>query len=276
MWTNGMRFVFLALTATAAACYAQEGPLPPAGSQPVAQTPAPPTPSPVPPPALAPPPVTPPSGPTPPAPPGATSLGCFKDQEDPTGTSGRDLNGFAEDVPGMTAEMCTEMCTSKGFSYAGTQYGTWCFCGTSYGKSGKADNCNMKCGGAGNEICGGSWANSVYQLKPAGGPSNPPSPDALHACAADSDCVAVGACGCCGQAHGQAVNASRAVDYGKSLHCPSQPPCVAACVTDMHAPECNAGTRSCEMVPIASIVCGLGAPHQCPGGYACRSNACVQ
>ena len=179
MWTNGMRFVFVALTATAAACYGQEGPLPPAGSQPVAQNPAPPlgtTPSPVPP---VPPPVvvsavTPPSGPTPPAPPGATSLGCFKDQGDPTGTNGRDLNGFTENVPGMTAEMCTQTCTSKGFPYAGTQYGTQCFCGTSYGNAGKADNCDMKCGGAGNEICGGTWANSVYQLKPSGPPPAQP------------------------------------------------------------------------------------------------------
>jgi hypothetical protein len=196
-------------------------------------------------------PVTPPSGPTPPAPPGATSLGCFKDQEDPTGTTGRDLDGFNENAPGMTAEMCTQTCTSKGFPYAGTQYGTWCFCGTSYGKSGKADNCNMKCGGAGNEICGGTWANSVYQLKPAGGPSNPPRPDALHACAADSDCVMVGGCGCCDQ---EAVNASRADDHVKSLHCPkNRPACNMACVTRGTA-GCNARTRSCEMVPIRSIV----------------------
>jgi hypothetical protein len=165
-----MRFVFLALTATAAACHVQEGPVPPAGSQAVAQNPAPP------PPPVGPIPDTPSSRPTPPAPPGAMSIGCFKDQGDPGGTNGRDLNGFSLNFPGMTAEMCTQTCTSKGFPYAGTQYGTWCFCGTSYGKSGKADNCDMKCGGAGNEICGGTWANSVYQLKPAGPPPAEPRP----------------------------------------------------------------------------------------------------
>lgn len=75
----------------------------------------------------------------------------------------------------------------------------------------------------------------------------------MTSCAADSDCVAVGACGCCGQAQAQAVNASRADDYRKSLHCPPSLPCTAACVTDMRAPKCNLGTRSCEMVPNASV-----------------------
>jgi hypothetical protein len=171
MWTNGVRFVFLALTATAAACHVQDGPLPPPGSQPVAASPVPPVQHPVEPIV-----VTPPSRPTPHAPPGATSLGCFRDQGDPGGTNGRDLDGLSLNFPGMTAQMCTETCSSKGFPFAGTQYATWCFCGTSYGKSGKADNCDMKCGGAENEICGGTWANSVYQVKPSGPPPAEPRP----------------------------------------------------------------------------------------------------
>jgi hypothetical protein len=92
-------------------------------------------------------------------------LGCFKDQGDPTGTNGRDLNGFVLNSPGMTTALCTQTCADKGFQYAATQYAIWCFCGATYGKSGPASNCDMKCGGEAKEICGGAWANSVYQLR---------------------------------------------------------------------------------------------------------------
>ncbi len=92
-------------------------------------------------------------------------IGCFKDQGEPQGTKGRDLSGFAISDPKMTTEKCVSICREKGFKYAGTQYGTWCFCGNTYGKSGKADNCNMKCGGDNRQKCGGTWANSVYSVE---------------------------------------------------------------------------------------------------------------
>jgi hypothetical protein len=37
-----------------------------------------------------------------------------------------------------------------------------CFCGNTYGAYGVSGNCKSLCNGASNEICGGSWANSVY------------------------------------------------------------------------------------------------------------------
>ncbi len=92
-------------------------------------------------------------------------LGCFKDQGDPSGTGGRDLDGFVMNKGDMTTEFCVSTCRSKGFEYASTQYSTWCFCGASYGKSGGATNCNMPCGGNNKETCGGAWANSVYVVK---------------------------------------------------------------------------------------------------------------
>ena len=92
-------------------------------------------------------------------------LGCFKDQGDPVGTAGRDLSGFVMNKPNMTTELCAATCRDRGFAYAGTQYSSWCFCGNSYGKSGTAENCNMKCAGNTNQICGGPWANSVYSIK---------------------------------------------------------------------------------------------------------------
>ena len=49
----------------------------------------------------------------------------------------------------------------QGFKYAATQFTSHCFCGDSYDKYGKANNCNMKCA-ASAETCGGAWANQVY------------------------------------------------------------------------------------------------------------------
>ena len=93
---------------------------------------------------------------------GTNYLGCFKDQGDPTGTRGRDLSGFVLNDPAMTVDKCVSLCRQKGFPYAGAQYSSWCFCGNDYGKSGKVENCNMKCAGNPEQICGGAWANSIY------------------------------------------------------------------------------------------------------------------
>ncbi len=86
-------------------------------------------------------------------------LGCFRDLKD------RDLSGYTFNSPQMTKKLCMETCRKKGFGYAGLQYSQYCFCGNSYGRLGKADNCNMACAGNSKETCGGGWANSVYRVK---------------------------------------------------------------------------------------------------------------
>ena len=98
-----------------------------------------------------------------------TALGCYKDQGDTGGLTGRDMNGLVQSSRGMTTEMCIEFCASRNFPYAGTQYGTQCFCSTSYGKSGPATNCNMPCSGNDKQTCGGGWANSVYRTSAGAG-----------------------------------------------------------------------------------------------------------
>ena len=40
-----------------------------------------------------------------------------------------------------------------------------CFCSNWYGTYGLSTNCNKACNGNSNEICGGSWANSVYSTQ---------------------------------------------------------------------------------------------------------------
>jgi len=121
-------------------------------------------------------------------------LGCWRDQGDPQGTSGRDLSGYmfvapaqrpmrqsgrppivreppggAQIVPppppGMSGAMCSSECRNRGFLYAGTQYSNYCFCGNQYGRSGLAPvppGCDTPCSGNAGEMCGGAWANSVY------------------------------------------------------------------------------------------------------------------
>ncbi len=95
---------------------------------------------------------------------GARYLGCFRDQGG-VGTAGRDLSGFALEDHRLTTEKCVSLCRDKGFRFAGTQSGRWCFCGDSYGRSGKAGNCDVKCAGNSNDVCGGEWANSVYDIR---------------------------------------------------------------------------------------------------------------
>ena len=91
-------------------------------------------------------------------------IGCFRDQGASIGTNGRDLNGFYTHSSSMTAAACINECRQRGFAYAGTQHGDQCFCGNNYGRSGPANNCDMRCSGSPAEICGGSWANSVYKV----------------------------------------------------------------------------------------------------------------
>jgi hypothetical protein len=102
------------------------------------------------------------------------AVACTKDQGNPQSTIGRDLDGDMWSDPAMTNNKCRNFCAHKRFVFAGTQYGSYCFCGATYGKIGPALNCNMGCSGNGNEMCGGAWANSV-SLSGAE-PTVPPAP----------------------------------------------------------------------------------------------------
>lgn len=94
-------------------------------------------------------------------------LGCYQEkghnERVAPAMQDRVMNGYT--INGnMTVNKCTETCSQKGFKYAGLQYADHCFCGNSYSEYGTADNCNMPCTGEQNEMCGGAWANSVYEL----------------------------------------------------------------------------------------------------------------
>jgi hypothetical protein len=103
-------------------------------------------------------------------------VGCFADNSgaDPVGLTGRVLNGAMlppppaapTGNPAMTNAMCKNYCQGQGFKFAGTQYGSFCFCGNSYEDRGISSNCSTQCAGDPDEVCGGPWANSVYRVNP--------------------------------------------------------------------------------------------------------------
>ncbi|KAI9715377.1 MAG: hypothetical protein M1812_006022 [Candelaria pacifica] len=68
----------------------------------------------------------------------------------------------------MTVETCIDYCSGKGYSFAGLEYSTQCYCGNSVAQQGLPipgvlGNCQMKCGGDSGEYCGGGPGISLYK-----------------------------------------------------------------------------------------------------------------
>jgi len=84
-------------------------------------------------------------------------LGCYVD------TPSRLLAAANSSGSGMTNESCQSFC--KGYTYAGTEYSSQCFCGNdlSTGQVAPAADCNMPCSGNANQKCGGTWRLSVWR-----------------------------------------------------------------------------------------------------------------
>ncbi len=101
---------------------------------------------------------------------GAGYVGCYRD------TGDRDIGPETFAHGAMTTERCLAHCAGKGFAYAATQFANHCFCGNAYGRFGTATNCDMKCSGNVAQICGGSWANSVYKIDGGASASAPVPP----------------------------------------------------------------------------------------------------
>ena len=74
---------------------------------------------------------------------------------------------WQKNYPDQSVENCLNFC--KGYKYAGVQYGKECFCGNdSHNFQIVPDSqCNMKCSGNKDEICGGSWRMNVYSVEEA-------------------------------------------------------------------------------------------------------------
>jgi len=93
-------------------------------------------------------------------------IGCGTDAED----GSRTLTGDSyTDVSEMTIEWCVkDFCEPRGFTYAGLEYSTQCYCGDSLPTdrapvSDIMGQCSMPCSGNSSEVCGGSGLISLYE-----------------------------------------------------------------------------------------------------------------
>lgn len=106
-------------------------------------------------------------------------MGPYKDVTNTKGFAyigcGSDIAGQARTLQGssftdssMTVEKCVDFCNSKGFSIAGLEYSTECYCDNNIlaGRSpavGLVGACDIKCGGDNQEVCGGAQLISLYK-----------------------------------------------------------------------------------------------------------------
>ncbi|XP_033097902.1 WSC domain-containing protein ARB_07870-like [Anneissia japonica] len=84
--------------------------------------------------------------------------GCFADSPNRTMLTSTTNND-------MTIIWCIQYCHERRYLYAGLQYRFQCFCGDdNYSRLGQRpeSECGLTCSGNSEEICGGSWRNSVY------------------------------------------------------------------------------------------------------------------
>ncbi|OTA99570.1 putative glyoxal oxidase [Hypoxylon sp. CI-4A] len=93
---------------------------------------------------------------------GWSDQGCWQD-----GPNGRILPTFqAPDDPELTPQKCVELCAADGYTIAGTEYYTQCFCSNAVYNGGTPSNdstqCSTPCGGDNAIMCGGPGYLSVY------------------------------------------------------------------------------------------------------------------
>ncbi|KAK6394058.1 hypothetical protein LTR65_001904 [Meristemomyces frigidus] len=99
--------------------------------------------------------------------------GCANDS-----VSERTFSGASASSDDMTIETCINYCKGKGYSLAGLEYASQCYCDNDYSSSGSAPqpnilgDCWQPCAGNADEICGGSAALSVYKDCDGGACSN--------------------------------------------------------------------------------------------------------
>lgn len=92
----------------------------------------------------------------------AKPMGCYQDDK-----ALRLLTGFYQNLKTTNSpQTCLDLCTQSGFPYAGVQYGSECFCGTTEPPSSAKlpdSSCNMKCPLDPKQPCGGFYTVNIYQ-----------------------------------------------------------------------------------------------------------------
>ena len=91
---------------------------------------------------------------------GFAKKGCIQE------VVGRALTGASTSASNMTLESCTSYCSGLGFSMAGLEYASECYCGNSLSNGAAlsltSGQCNMACSGNSQETCGGPDAITLF------------------------------------------------------------------------------------------------------------------
>ncbi|KAF1349914.1 hypothetical protein BDV97DRAFT_377089 [Delphinella strobiligena] len=92
-------------------------------------------------------------------------LGCGSDNE-----TSRTFNGSTYSSSSMTVESCLAYCQTRGYHYAGLEYGDQCFCGNNLPEKaapveGVLGNCITTCHGNSSEYCGGGLRLILTTMK---------------------------------------------------------------------------------------------------------------
>lgn len=99
-------------------------------------------------------------------------IGCGNDS-----TSQRTLSAASESTASMSVTSCINYCNGKGYTYAGMEYASQCYCGNDVASdrapvTDVLGNCFSACSGNSAEFCGGSGALSLYKKCTSGSCSN--------------------------------------------------------------------------------------------------------
>jgi len=84
--------------------------------------------------------------------------------------SSRSLSKNILSEPQMTVELCLKGCAAQGYTYAGLEFGSQCYCGNSFpsdklpvAHDGSFSRCDMPCSGNNTQWCGGKSAMNLYK-----------------------------------------------------------------------------------------------------------------
>ncbi|KAK7458254.1 WSC domain-containing protein [Colletotrichum acutatum] len=118
-----------------------------------------------------------------PGPPSWSSLGC---QNDPGPRLLSYRTGVAAGDSKMSVLQCTNACQAAGYSLAGVEYSSECYCDNQLRNTGSSgfDGCNMLCSGNSSEYCGGPNRINVYQAS-----AKPKTPSVLPSGWTDKGCL---------------------------------------------------------------------------------------
>ncbi|KAJ3994580.1 glycosyl hydrolase family 71-domain-containing protein [Lentinula boryana] len=205
-------------------------------------------------------------------------VGCVA--EGTTGTR-RALTGASYTDSAMTPAKCETLCA--GYTYAGTEYSTQCYCGntiTNNGATGSvvaSSNCNYKCAGDSSQACGGSYYLSLYSKASSNSPittstsSTATSASTASAASSTSTSTSFSAVGCVAEGTTGSRYALTGANYRDSAMTTEK--CQSLCAGYTYAgteysSECFCGNTVTNNGATGSVVDSSNCNYKCAGNSA--------